>query len=103
MAISRPPEIAPVDIVTAPYPGYPTDLQAQWMTFMTQAKGVSAIKDEIYFDRFAHVAELVRLGAAIEMEQNMATVTGPVELIGAPVMSTDIRASASILLAALAA
>jgi len=103
MEISRPPEIAPVDIVTAPYPGYPTDLQAQWMTFMTQAKGVSAIKDEIYFDRFAHVAELVRLGAAIEMEQNMATVTGPVELIGAPVMSTDIRASASILLAALAA
>ena len=101
--VSRPAAIRPVDIVTAPYPGYPTDLQAQWIAFMTQARGSSVIQDNIYLDRFAHVPELARLGARIRLEGNVATVTGPTELIGAPVMSTDIRASASLVLAALVA
>ncbi|MFC1543009.1 UDP-N-acetylglucosamine 1-carboxyvinyltransferase [Candidatus Neomarinimicrobiota bacterium] len=101
--VSRPAAIQPVNISTAPYPGYPTDLQAQWIAFMTQAEGNSVIQDNIYTDRFAHVAELIRLGARIEMEGNTAIVEGSNRLIGAPVMSTDIRASASLLLAALVA
>jgi len=101
--VSRPSTIQPVDITTAPYPGYPTDLQAQWIAFMTQAEGSSVVRDEIYLDRFAHVPELARLGARIRLEGNTATVEGPTELIGAPVMSTDIRASASLVLAALVA
>jgi UDP-N-acetylglucosamine 1-carboxyvinyltransferase len=103
LSISRPAEIDPVDIVTAAYPGYPTDLQAQWMAFMTQANGTSAIEDNIYRDRFAHVPELVRLGAQIKLDGNAVAVEGPTELVGAPVMSTDIRASASLVLAALVA
>ncbi|MFB0515577.1 MAG: UDP-N-acetylglucosamine 1-carboxyvinyltransferase [Candidatus Neomarinimicrobiota bacterium] len=101
--VSRPASIRPVDIATAPYPGYPTDLQAQWIAFMTQAGGSSVVQDNIYRDRFAHVPELARLGARIKLEGNVATVRGPTELIGAPVMSTDIRASASLVLAALVA
>ena len=101
--VSRPSTIQPVDITTAPYPGYPTDLQAQWIAFMTQAEGSSVVRDAIYLDRFAHVPELARLGARIRLEGNTATVEGPTELIGAPVMSTDIRASASLVLAALVA
>ena len=103
LEISRPSVILPVDIVTAPYPGYPTDLQAQWIAFMTQAEGSSVVRDDVYVDRFAHVPELVRLGARIMLEGNTATIEGPTELIGAPVMSTDIRASASLILAALVA
>ncbi len=103
LEISRPPALVPVDIVTEPYPGYPTDLQAQWIVLMSQAEGTSAIRDTIYSDRFTHVPELVRLGAMIKMEGNQALVAGPTPLIGAPVMSTDIRASAALLLAALAA
>ncbi|MCH7858315.1 MAG: UDP-N-acetylglucosamine 1-carboxyvinyltransferase [Candidatus Marinimicrobia bacterium] len=101
--LSRPKTITPVNIVTAPYPGYPTDLQAQWMAFMTQAEGSSVVQDNIYVDRFAHVPELSRLGAQINLNYNVATVKGPTELIGAPVMSTDIRASAAIVLTALVA
>ncbi|UCH63852.1 MAG: UDP-N-acetylglucosamine 1-carboxyvinyltransferase [Fidelibacterota bacterium] len=101
--ISRPSATLPVDVVTAPYPGYPTDLQAQWITFMTQAEGNSVVRDNIYMDRFAHVPELIRMGARIRLEGNKATIEGPAELIGAPVMSTDIRASASLVLAALVA
>jgi len=101
--ISRPSAILPVDVITAPYPGYPTDLQAQWIAFMTQAEGSSVVRDDIYVDRFAHVPELTRLGARISLEGNMATIEGPTELVGAPVMSTDIRASASLVLAALVA
>jgi UDP-N-acetylglucosamine 1-carboxyvinyltransferase len=101
--VSRPATIRPVDLVTAPYPGYPTDLQAQWIAFMTQAEGTSVVKDDIYHDRFAHVPELSRFGGRIRLNENIATVKGPTELIGAPVMSTDIRASASLVLAALAA
>ncbi|MBA7693746.1 UDP-N-acetylglucosamine 1-carboxyvinyltransferase [subsurface metagenome] len=101
--ISRPSAILPVDVITAPYPDCPTDLQAQWIAFMTQAEGSSVIRDDIYVDRFAHVPELVRLGARISLEGNTATIEGPTELVGAPVMSTDIRASASLVLAALVA
>ncbi|UCD38002.1 MAG: UDP-N-acetylglucosamine 1-carboxyvinyltransferase [Fidelibacterota bacterium] len=101
--VSRAAEIHPVDIVTTPYPGYPTDLQAQWIALMTQADGSCIVQDNIYRDRFAHVPELIRLGAQIRLEGNAVTVLGPTELIGAPVMSTDIRASASLVLAALAA
>ena len=103
LEISRPASLIPVDIVTQPYPGYPTDLQAQWIVLMSQAEGTSAIRDTIYSDRFTHVPELVRLGAMIKVEGNQALVAGPTPLIGAPVMSTDIRASAALLLAALAA
>ncbi|MFC1620448.1 UDP-N-acetylglucosamine 1-carboxyvinyltransferase [Candidatus Neomarinimicrobiota bacterium] len=101
--VSRPSTIKPADVVTAPYPGYPTDLQAQWIAFMTQAEGTCVVKDDIYHDRFAHVPELSRFGARIRLDENIATVKGPSTLIGAPVMSTDIRASASLVLAALAA
>lgn len=101
--LSRPKTITPINVVTAPYPGYPTDLQAQWIAFMTHAEGSSVVQDNIYVDRFAHVPELARLGAQINLNHNVATVNGPTELIGAPVMSTDIRASAAIVLAALVA
>ena len=102
-SISSPDKIIPKDITTAPYPGYPTDLQAQWMALMTLAEGPSTVRDEVYRDRFAHLPELNRLGARISLEGNAAHVNAPVRLVGAPVMSTDIRASAAIVLAALAA
>ncbi len=103
ITLSRPGQLRPTDMTTAPYPGYPTDLQAQWMALMTQASGSSLIRDEVYQDRFAHLPELLRLGARITLHENAATVVGPAALIGAPVMSTDIRAAAAIVLAALAA
>ncbi|MBT3250268.1 MAG: UDP-N-acetylglucosamine 1-carboxyvinyltransferase [Candidatus Marinimicrobia bacterium] len=96
-------KLKPIDITTAPYPGFPTDLQAQWMAMMTIAKGNCAIVDEIYHDRFTHIAELTRFGAQISLTSNRAQVTGVSALKGAPVMSTDIRASASLLIGALAA
>ena len=101
--VSKPDQISPVNIVTAPYPGYPTDLQAQWISLMLLAEGNSLIQDNIYLDRFAHVPELARLGADVKLEHNIAQVQGSAELVGAPVMSTDIRASAALVLAALIA
>lgn len=101
--VTRANDINGIDITTAIYPGYPTDMQAQWMAFMATANGSSVITEEIYQDRFTHVAELNRLGANISLEGNVAVVKGVKKLIGAPVMSTDIRASASLILAALAA
>lgn len=95
--------IKPVNITTDVFPGFPTDLQAQWIAFMALACGSSIIKDTIYHDRFAHVSELVRLGAKIQMENNVAIVHGVEQLKGAQVMSTDIRASASLINAALMA
>ncbi|MFH1853338.1 MAG: UDP-N-acetylglucosamine 1-carboxyvinyltransferase [Candidatus Neomarinimicrobiota bacterium] len=95
--------IRPVDVTTAVYPGFPTDLQAQWIALMSLADGTAVIRDEIYQDRFAHVPELNRLGARITLENNVAVVHGQRALKGAPVMSTDIRASASLILAGLAA
>lgn len=95
--------IIPVDVSTAPYPGFPTDLQAQWIAMMACADGSSIVTETIYFDRFKHVPELVRLGADIEVKENVAIVKGVKSLKGAKVMSTDLRASASLLLAGLVA
>lgn len=92
-----------VDIQTEVFPGFATDMQAQWIAMMTGAEGSSLIEDTIYPDRFTHVPELIRLGANIIMRDNIAKVTGPTKLVGAQVMSTDLRASASLVIAALAA
>lgn len=91
------------NITTAPYPGFATDLQAQYMALMTQATGVAIISENIFENRFMHVSELRRMGADIDLEGHSAIVRGPVNLAGAPLMSTDLRASASLILAALAA
>ena len=91
------------DIRTDPHPGFPTDLQAQWMALMTQARGRSLVTETIFENRFMHVAELQRMGAAIDAGIRSAVVDGPVRLCGATVVATDIRASASLVLAGLAA
>ena len=101
--ITPPEKISPIDVTTAIYPGFPTDMQAQWITLMSLANGTSIITDTIYIDRFMHVPELIRLGANITMKENVATVIGVKRLIGAKVMSTDLRASASLVLAGLVA
>lgn len=95
--------IKPVDVITAIYPGFPTDMQAQWIAYMCIANGVSTVTDIIYLDRFTHVPELNRLGADIELFDNKAVIKGKSKLQGAKVMSTDLRASASLVLAGLAA
>ena len=95
--------IQAVDMTTAVYPGFPTDLQAQWVALMSLAEGSSMITDTVYHDRFSHVPELNRFGANIKVDNNTAFVRGVDELVGAPVMSTDIRASASLIVAGLAA
>jgi UDP-N-acetylglucosamine 1-carboxyvinyltransferase len=95
--------IAPVDVVTAPFPAFPTDLQAQFMALMTRADGTSHITETIFENRFMHVQELVRLGARIHLDGETATIEGPSTLKGAPVMATDLRASVSLVIAALAA
>jgi len=92
-----------VDMTTAVYPGFATDLQAQWVALMSIANGSSMITDTVYHDRFSHVPELNRLGANIKVDNNTAFVRGVKELVGAPVMSTDIRASAALIVAGLAA
>lgn len=92
-----------VDISTAIYPGFPTDMQAQWISYMTLANGTATVIDNIYTDRFSHVPELIRLGANIEQSNNMAIVRGVKKLKGAKVMSTDLRASASLVLGGLVA
>ena len=95
--------IKAVDIETAPFPAFPTDLQAQFMALMTSAEGVSKITETIFENRFMHVQELARLGANIRLEGDTAIVTGSDHLDGAPVMATDLRASVSLVIAALAA
>jgi len=95
--------IAPVDVTTAPFPEFPTDLQAQFMALMTRAKGTSRITETIFENRFMHVQELARLGARISLDGETATVEGVNKLRGAPVMATDLRASVSLVIAALAA
>jgi UDP-N-acetylglucosamine 1-carboxyvinyltransferase len=93
----------PINVTTKPYPGFPTDMQAQFMALLSVAKGASTIVDTIYHDRFTHVAELQRLGADIRVEGNTAFVQGVENLSGAPVMATDLRASAALILAGLVA
>jgi len=95
--------IAPVEVTTAPFPGFPTDLQAQLMALMTRAKGTSRITETIFENRFMHVQELARLGARIQLAGETATIEGVDKLQGAQVMATDLRASVSLVIAALAA
>ena len=92
-----------VDVVTAPFPGFPTDLQAQMMALLCTADGVSVLEERIFENRFMHAPELIRMGAKIEVHGGTATVTGVEKLRGAPVMATDLRASVSLILAGLAA
>lgn len=96
-------QLLPVDIVTLSYPGFPTDLQAQWMAMMCMAPGRSVITETIWENRFMHVAELNRMGADIQIEGNSALVRGGRPLSGAPVMASDLRASAALILAGLVA
>jgi len=93
----------PVEVTTAPFPGFPTDLQAQLMALMTRARGTSHITETIFENRFMHVQELVRFGARIRLDGETATIEGVPRLKGAPVMATDLRASVSLVIAALAA
>ncbi len=95
--------LAPLEIVTAPYPGFPTDLQAQIMVLMTQARGLSFITENLFEKRFQHVFELRRMGAEIDLDDRTAVVRGPVRLQGAEVEASDLRASACLVLAALGA
>ncbi|MGV8989342.1 MAG: UDP-N-acetylglucosamine 1-carboxyvinyltransferase [Cypionkella sp.] len=95
--------ISAVDVVTEPFPGFPTDLQAQMMALMCTADGVSVLEEKIFENRFMHAPELIRMGAKIEVHGGHATVTGVPKLKGARVMATDLRASVSLILAALAA
>jgi len=103
ITIIPPQKIKPVNLVTLPYPGFPTDLQAQFTVLMTLAEGVSFVEDTIFPDRYMHVAELNRLQANIRMERNIAAIKGVKELSGAEVMATDLRASAALVLAGMVA
>jgi UDP-N-acetylglucosamine 1-carboxyvinyltransferase len=95
--------LKPIHVITEPFPGFPTDMQAQYMALMTQASGTSVISETIFENRFMHVPELTRLGAKIDIKGNEATIQGPIPLSGAIVMATDLRASASLIIAGLVA
>jgi UDP-N-acetylglucosamine 1-carboxyvinyltransferase len=95
--------LSPIEVSTAPFPGFPTDLQAQLMALMSRAKGTSHITETIFENRFMHVQELARLGARIHLDGDTATIEGVDRLKGAPVMATDLRASVSLVIAGLAA
>ena len=101
--ISKSKNLKKISVSTKPYPGFPTDLQAQLMVLMTQAKGISKIKENIFENRFMHVPELKRMGANIEIKNKTAFIKGPTKLTGAEVMATDLRASVSLVLAGLVA
>lgn len=101
--VRRSGPIRSINIKTQPHPGFPTDMQAQFMALMTLGDGTSVISETVFENRFMHVCELQRLGADIVIDGHVATVKGPADLCGAPVMATDLRASASLVVAALAA
>ncbi len=103
--LQRDGELRRCDVSTAPHPGFPTDLQAQFMVMMTQARGVSTLRETVFENRFQHVPELARMGADIQLDERTARITGPtpLPLSAARVMATDLRASASLVLAGLAA
>jgi len=103
ISIKRGKRLKKISLVTKPYPGFPTDLQAQLMVLLTQANGMSRIKEEIFENRFMHVPELKRMGAQIEIKDKTAIISGPTKLTGAEVMATDLRASVSLVLAGLIA
>jgi UDP-N-acetylglucosamine 1-carboxyvinyltransferase len=96
-------ELQPLKLITAPFPGFPTDMQAQFMALLTQARGTSMLTETIFENRFMHVPELARLGAKITIRGNQAFIEGPTPLTAATVMATDLRASASLIIAGLAA
>jgi UDP-N-acetylglucosamine 1-carboxyvinyltransferase len=103
LRVRGPERISAVDIKTMPFPGFPTDLQAQFMALMSVSRGSSIIKETVFENRFIHVSELRRMGADIEINGNQALVRGRDRLSAAPVMATDLRASASLVLAGLVA
>lgn len=103
VTVTRPETLQPVSIETAPYPGFPTDLQAQWTVLLALADGTATVTDTIYDDRFKHVPELQRLGIDITVDGNTATVQGGADINGAQVMSTDLRASVSLVMAGMVA
>ena len=101
--IQKNTKLKKTNVITRPYPGFPTDLQAQLMVLMTQAKGISKISENIFENRFMHVPELKRMGAKIKIKNKTAFIEGPSKLMGAEVMATDLRASVSLVLAGLIA
>ena len=101
--IKKSKKLKKIKISTRPYPGFPTDLQAQLMVLLTQANGISKIREDIFENRFMHVPELKRMGANIEIKDKTAIIKGPTKLTGAEVMATDLRASVSLVLAGLVA
>jgi UDP-N-acetylglucosamine 1-carboxyvinyltransferase len=101
--VQAPERLRAADISTEEYPGFPTDMQAQYMALATQAEGTSQVRENIFENRFMHVQELVRMGANIKVDGSTATVRGPSPLSAAAVMCSDLRASASLVLAALVA
>jgi UDP-N-acetylglucosamine 1-carboxyvinyltransferase len=103
LTVIGPKKLKPVSVTTYPYPGFPTDLQAQFMALMAITPGVSVINDKVFPDRFIHIAELNRMGANIRRDSGVAIVEGVKTLYGAPVMASDLRASAALVLAGLAA
>ena len=103
LTVHGPQKIKSVSLTTRPYPGFPTDMQAQFMALMSLAQDTSLIKETIFENRFMHVSELRRMGADIQISGNQAVIKGVSRLLGAPVMATDLRASASLVLAGLAA
>ncbi|MFI5328121.1 MAG: UDP-N-acetylglucosamine 1-carboxyvinyltransferase, partial [Candidatus Rokuibacteriota bacterium] len=103
LRVRAPRTVKPSDVTTNPHPGFPTDMQAQYMALMTMANGVSTITESIFENRYMHVAELQRMGANIRIDGRVAQVRGHTPLNGAQVMATDLRASACLVTAALAA
>ncbi|EAH7580766.1 UDP-N-acetylglucosamine 1-carboxyvinyltransferase [Campylobacter lari] len=103
ISINPAKEIKPVEILTSEYPGFPTDMQAQFMALALKANGTSIIDERLFENRFMHVSELLRMGADIRLNGHIATINGTKELLGADVMATDLRASSALILAALAA
>jgi UDP-N-acetylglucosamine 1-carboxyvinyltransferase len=103
LRVRRSGKLRAIDITTEEYPGFATDLQAQYMALMTQAEGISFITETIFENRFMHALELVRMGANIRLEGRQAIVAGRTQLTGAQVIASDLRASASLVLAALVA
>ena len=103
VTIQKNKKLKKINVKTKPYPGFPTDLQAQLMVLMTQAKGLSKITENIFENRFMHVPELKRMGAKIRIKNKTAFIEGPAKLTGAEVMATDLRASVSLVLAGLIA
>jgi UDP-N-acetylglucosamine 1-carboxyvinyltransferase len=103
LRVSRADDLCCADVTTQPFPGFPTDLQAQFLALLTQCRGAGTVRETIFENRFMHVPELSRLGADIEVQGAVAVVRGPSHLTGAPIMASDLRASACLVLAGLCA